>query len=200
MDDIVELVLQAWLWLLVLLPIGPVRGPRDARPDTPREKRMQYIVRPLVWMTLAGGAATGCAIGVGWVRLVCAPALGLFNTSLSWLAMGWFSGGAALAVVRRPRRSAGGADRLCGRLGAAQRCRHRPERGGAHRRRSGPRPVGEVGRGGRIAPRLTRGRGCGIIKRQEGMTPFAGLLPSKNRGEPPACSARWRLRFYLSCL
>ena len=64
MDDIVELVLQAWLWLLVLLPIGPVRGPRDARPDTPREKRMQYIVRPLVWMTLAGGAATGCAIGV----------------------------------------------------------------------------------------------------------------------------------------
>ena len=65
MDDIVELVLQAWLWLLVLLPIGPVHGPRDARPDTPREKRMQYIVRPLVWMTLAGGAATGCAIGVG---------------------------------------------------------------------------------------------------------------------------------------
>ena len=109
MDDIVELVLQAWLWLLVLLPIGPVRGPRDARPDTPREKRMQYIVRPLVWMTLAGGAATGCAIGVGWVRLVCAPALGLFITSLSWLAMRWllwlWHGGAEQAAPGKEKGS-----------------------------------------------------------------------------------------------
>lgn len=109
MDDIVELVLQAWLWLLVLLPIGPVRGPRDARPDTPREKRMQYIVRPLVWMTLAGGTATGCAIGVGWVRLVCAPALGLFITSLSWLAMRWllwlWHGGAEQAAPGKEKGS-----------------------------------------------------------------------------------------------
>ena len=109
MDDIVELVLQAWLWLLVLLPIGPVRGPRDARPDTPREKRMQYIVRPLVWMTLAGGAATGCAIGVGWVRLVCAPVLGLLTASLAWLAMDWlrwlWHGGAEQAAPEKEKES-----------------------------------------------------------------------------------------------
>ena len=164
MDDILELVLEVWLLTLRLFPFGPVQGPRDARPDTPRDKRTQYILRPALWTVLAGGTATGCAIGVGWVRLVCAPALGLFITSLSWLAMRWllwlwhggaeqararkgegkFIGGAALAVVRRPRRSGGGAHRLCGRLGAAQRCRHRPERGGADWRRPGPFPAGGV--------------------------------------------------------
>ena len=58
---------------------------------------------------LAGGAATGCAIGVGWVRLVCAPALGLFITSLSWLAMRWllwlWHGGAEVAAPEKEKGS-----------------------------------------------------------------------------------------------
>ena len=53
MDDILELVLEVWLLTLRLFPFGPVQGPRDARPDTPRDKRTQYILRPALWTVLA---------------------------------------------------------------------------------------------------------------------------------------------------
>ena len=109
MDDILELVLEVWLLTLRLFPFGPVQDPCDARPDTPRDKRTQYILRPALWTVLAGGSATGCAIGVGWVRLVCAPALGLFITSLSWLAMRWllwlWHGGAEQAAPGKEKGS-----------------------------------------------------------------------------------------------
>ncbi len=58
----------------------------------------------------AGGRrGDGRAIGVGWVRLVCAPALGLFITSLSWLAMRWllwlWHGGAEVAAPEKEKGS-----------------------------------------------------------------------------------------------
>ena len=109
MDDILELVLEVWLLTLRLFPFGPVQGPRDARPDTPRDKRTQYILRPALWTVLAGGSATGCAIGVGWVRLVCAPVLGLLTASLAWLAMDWlrwlWHGGAEQAAPEKEKGS-----------------------------------------------------------------------------------------------
>ena len=90
-------------------PLRPRAGPARRAAGYAPDKHTQYILCPALWAVLAGGSATGCAIGVGWVRLVCAPVLGLLTASLAWLAMDWlrwlWHGGAEQAAPEKEKES-----------------------------------------------------------------------------------------------